>query len=961
LVLLFFLFPTKKILSSEKLLLINVLIKSNQSIVEFTHEKGVEIQLNQKYSFDTQKTIIRSFSENSPNETTYFVTLQGELPILEAIELSTTLLKTNLKNSELCLFLREGLSQFLVLLGPFPKKSDAEFVMDNLNPFYRCLNVVELPPDKTFAVFEIKPRLLLSSSIVSSKENTKAMTLFDKSNSIGYQDKKYPNQMDIYCCKNQKISVVNQTDMETYLLGVVPTEMPDTWNLEALKAQSVISRTFAYYRSLQAKKSGSYFDVTNDTFSQVYWGKRSSLNAPTAIKATKDEILTFQNRPIDSVFHSTSGGYTENNDKIWNGSPYAYLRAVPSPGEEISPHFAWCKKYTRDDFIKLLNSYLVSEKRNTIKSIRLIEIKEKGESPRVRKVSLETDIGIINLSGSEIQEIYSLKSTWFDFLIFFYQNLHSYSTPLMNFFINNQDFNQKNNQSICTIYIYGRGWGHGVGLSQYGALAQARKGLLYPEILSKFFVGTSLSNVFRVQNTLLQSAGFSTCSLSFKPSEVKLNRTDFVDLTIRIKTSQSIFGCTFDIVYPRKAIELPLQELREGTFLRSDGKSTIFQKTDTGSEIKIALSREGRLSGGVSGEGDLFFLRIKGIDPGEGKIEIKNLKVLDPSLVYVSSDSSDCLFTIANPDTIAPKTSIINYPDTVTNKKMILFEWSGSDDQTETEDLLFSYRINEEPWSDFSKESSHYFNLVSDGKYVFSVKARDEAGNVDPFPPFYNFFVDITPPKLLLNRYPEKTYLEEIVLSGLTEPNSTLLINGKTAPLTLNGSFSYTALLDIGKNIVRFIAIDTASNATTLDVLIERSLVSTVIISMTIGSKKALRNDQLVTLESEPFLKDGRTLVPLRFIAEAFGAVINWNSANQQIQINLQHPLFNRKIDLWVGNRKALVDNKEYLIDTPPFTVPPGRTMVPIRFIAEAFDSIVEWYPQTRGIRITFPKSNPGK
>jgi hypothetical protein len=134
-----------------------------------------------------------------------------------------------------------------------------------------------------------------------------------------------------------------------------------------------------------------------------------------------------------------------------------------------------------------------------------------------------------------------------------------------------------------------------------------------------------------------------------------------------------------------------------------------------------------------------------------------------------------------------------------------------------------------------------------------------------------------------------------------------------------------------------------------------------VVIFMTIGSTKAVVNDQNIVLDIAPRIIGGRTLVPLRFIAEAFGATILWNARDQQIDITLQTIAMKHQIVLWIGNRRALVDSKEYILESPPLTLPPGRTIVPIRFIAEALESSVDWQPLTRTIKITFPKIKTGE
>jgi hypothetical protein len=493
-------------------------------------------------------------------------------------------------------------------------------------------------------------------------------------------------------------------------------------------------------------------------------------------------------------------------------------------------------------------------------------------------------------------------------------------------------------------------------MSQYGALAQAKKGVLYPEILQKYFCHTEINSINDFTSSFPKSLSFATCNLSFSPEESKIKIGESIDLVIKINTSQNVFGISFDLIYPKNLISIPVEEIREGTFLKSDGKNTIFQKKESETEIKIVISREGKTNGGVSGQGDLLLFRIKGLKEGIGKIEITNLKVLDAQLNSVFSESTPGKVEVAIPDISPPKTQIITYPDRFTNKKLVFFEWTGIDDQTKLQNLLYSYRMNDEPWSIFSKETSHYFSIETDGNYVFFVKSMDEVGNEDPFPPSYSFSIDITPPLIQVSEYPEITTLKQITLEGTCEPGATFLINGLPISLKPGGLFSKTMSLELGKNIFRLIAIDQASNTTTKDIVIERILKGNVVIYMTIGSKKAQVNDQVVTMDIAPLIRENRTLVPLRFITEAFGATVQWNEALQQIDISLQTQTMNHKITLWIGKKESLVDSASYILETAPITIPPGRTIVPIRFIAEALESSVEWQPLTRSIKITFPK-----
>jgi hypothetical protein len=135
-----------------------------------------------------------------------------------------------------------------------------------------------------------------------------------------------------------------------------------------------------------------------------------------------------------------------------------------------------------------------------------------------------------------------------------------------------------------------------------------------------------------------------------------------------------------------------------------------------------------------------------------------------------------------------------------------------------------------------------------------------------------------------------------------------------------------------------------------------REVFEPIFIWLQIGNQTAYVNQKLVTIDCRPFTEKGRTLIPLRFIAESFNASVDWYEAEQQITIEISAP-FHKKIDLWLNNDIARVDDTEEIkLDVAPFTIPPGRTVVPLRFIAESFQASIEWFPQDQSIEIVFPK-----
>ena len=139
------------------------------------------------------------------------------------------------------------------------------------------------------------------------------------------------------------VTAVNRVELENYIRGVVPNESPASWPLEALKAQAVAARSYA----LGTGTGNAVFDHYDTVASQVYGGY-SSENARTtrAVARTRGEVLRYNGNVIVAYFHSTSGGYTENNENVWGGKPLAYIRGVRDPWDKTSPYHRWKVKYS---------------------------------------------------------------------------------------------------------------------------------------------------------------------------------------------------------------------------------------------------------------------------------------------------------------------------------------------------------------------------------------------------------------------------------------------------------------------------------------------------------------------------------------------------------------------------------------------------------------------------------------
>jgi stage II sporulation protein D len=259
--------------------------------------------------------------------------------------------------------------------------------------------------------------------------------------------KPLPRQVAAGQYRAAAFDVINLVDVEDYLLSVVPSEMPSTWPLEALKAQAIAARSYAVANVGKHGKDGYDLKATIDD--QVYSGvSTESDNSNVAVAETSGLVLKHEGKAITAFFHSTSGGSTEFSENVWS-KPLPYLRSVPDY-DDASPHFSWTKKISVDDLEKAVAS--------DIGRLLSLSVVSRTGSNRVQYVLAQGSNGSKLVTGETLRKIYKLPSTLF------------------------------NVGSETNTYIFaGRGYGHGLGMSQYGAKALAERGCNAAQILSYYY------------------------------------------------------------------------------------------------------------------------------------------------------------------------------------------------------------------------------------------------------------------------------------------------------------------------------------------------------------------------------------------------------------------------------------------------------------------------------------------
>jgi stage II sporulation protein D len=263
----------------------------------------------------------------------------------------------------------------------------------------------------------------------------------------------------------QGIIAVNYVDLDEYLYSVVGSEMPTSWPLEALKAQAVAARSYALYK--RSKLANTVYDLGDTTNWQVYKGVSSeTTSTQTAVQQTASQVLTYQGNIIEAVFHSSSGGHTENVEDVWVQA-LPYLRGVTDYDQQ-APVFAWSETVS------------ASEMRGIVPGIgNIVSMVPVATTPngRVRQLKIIGDAGQTTLTGEQFRQALDLRSSLFVVSPQGGQSGGGKSTSPQSF------------------VIQGRGFGHGLGLSQWGAYSLARQGYNYQQILGHYYRNSSLARV----------------------------------------------------------------------------------------------------------------------------------------------------------------------------------------------------------------------------------------------------------------------------------------------------------------------------------------------------------------------------------------------------------------------------------------------------------------------------------
>lgn len=274
---------------------------------------------------------------------------------------------------------------------------------------------------------------------------------------------------------HQDTDQVEEIPLEQYLYGVVSAEMPANYEIEALKAQAIVARTYTLYQIIKGSKKHDEADICDkSTCCQAWISKddrlarwdenEKNLNWDKIVKAvdeTSGRIITYNGEPIDAFFHANSGGKTESASNVWGGENFPYLQSVETSGEDGYSGYNTELTVSKDELIQKLKSVYPDIEIN-LENNEEIKILEYTESGRVRTIK----IGNTNVVATKLRSCLGLRSTFFDVFV--------------------------NGESITFNVI---GYGHGVGMSQTGADSLAKQGYSAEDIVKHFYTGVQIVNI----------------------------------------------------------------------------------------------------------------------------------------------------------------------------------------------------------------------------------------------------------------------------------------------------------------------------------------------------------------------------------------------------------------------------------------------------------------------------------
>ncbi|MFC4409701.1 SpoIID/LytB domain-containing protein [Chungangia koreensis] len=406
-------------------------------------------------------------------------------------------------------YLEEYNNGWRLLIGEFP--SDASFSVRN--NFKNEIIAKGLGPSDAYwriiTIVEGETQLAVTKGEEVKISGNPIQVIPAEGSFVKINGKRYRGLAEVGFNSAGSLAGINELSMEEYLYGVVPRELPPNpyGELEAQKSQAVAARTYAL--AGMGKRSKDGYDLLPTTSDQVYGGYEAEHPVSNAaVDGTKGVVATYEGKLITAVFNSTSGGFSANNEDVWSSAAIPYLRGVPDaergkafenvPTLEVfknssnskslraakngdyeadwSKYHRWNFEWTAEEMQDVVSTYFNKETGKVLE----VNVTDRSDSGRAMEIEFVTENGTFYEYKDKIRT--ALK----------YINASGNQASLLStlFFI--EPVKDNKTKEVIGYKAYGGGWGHGVGLSQTGAMGMAVKGYNYDTILKHYYTGIEL-------------------------------------------------------------------------------------------------------------------------------------------------------------------------------------------------------------------------------------------------------------------------------------------------------------------------------------------------------------------------------------------------------------------------------------------------------------------------------------
>ena len=333
-----------------------------------------------------------------------------------------------------------------------------------------------------FAITILLPAVIVRTFTFVPRGNSVAGESLEKDNLL-VEEVKLPivanyvyEEIQVYNIRTESVEKLN---LEDYVKGVVSAEMPAMFHMEALKAQAVAARTYALSRSIKYKNghpNHPLAPICNGVHCQAYlslqqlgeihgesWMEEFWPKIGEAVDSTRNLGIFYADEIIEPLYHSTSGGLTEDVKDVFSVD-LPYLKSVSSPNEEEAPKFKNLVTLTADEFIAKIKSRYPDSKINKDNMADKIKLIDRSMTGRVKKIAIDENI----MGGTELRDMFGLNSTNFKISL---------------------------DKKLNVIEIETYGYGHGIGMSQWGANAMGKQGSNFQDILKHYYTGVEIKPI----------------------------------------------------------------------------------------------------------------------------------------------------------------------------------------------------------------------------------------------------------------------------------------------------------------------------------------------------------------------------------------------------------------------------------------------------------------------------------